>query len=74
MSIVKAKCLKQYRNKDIEYLPNQVYELPEDAAFWLMDDAPGCFVILKDIVIEIEEKAVEKPPIDKMVKKPTRVK
>jgi hypothetical protein len=52
-----------YRNREVFYQKGQVIEVPEDAAEFLLRDAPGCFETAT-------EKAVKAPEVNKMVDEP----
>ena len=68
MPIVDVRCLKNYRSRDVVYEAGKVY-LIEQAEFGYLDaDAPGCFEIAPEMIPE--PKALDEPPIDKMVRKP----
>lgn len=56
---LKVKAL--YRCRDVRYEPGEI-DVPDDAAAWLLRDAPGTFEVVQD-------KAMERPPADKMVRK-----
>jgi len=64
---MKLKCLKPYRNKELQYKPGDVIEVTPDEAAYLHKDAPGCFA-------DVVEKQVKAPVKDKAVKSPARAK
>jgi hypothetical protein len=51
----------------------EVIEVPESLAAWLQRDAPVAFEEVGEEVSEVE-KSVEMPPVDKMVKRPSKKK
>ena len=65
---MKLKCLKPYKNKELQYKPGDVIEVTPDEAAYLHKDAPGCF---EDVVVK---KQVKAPVKNKAVKAPARAK
>lgn len=63
----KLRVVSEYRSRDVVYGVGSVIEVSDEQARFLMVDAPGCFVVHV-------EKAIEAPPVDKMVKRPGRKK
>lgn len=71
---VRLKVLSNYSNQSVTFDADQVIEVDEAMARWLMSDAPGCFEPEADKQPEPdnaesdepEDKAVSEPPQDKM--------
>jgi len=64
----KLKVISEYRNRETHYGVGSVIEVTDEQVKFLMADAPGCF----EVYTEPEVKAVEAPPVDKMVRTSTR--
>ena len=58
---MKLKVLRQYGSPRGSWKAGEEIEVDEELGLWLLDDAPGSFE-------KIEEKALDEPPEDKMVK------
>ena len=58
----KLKVLSDYRSRGVFYRRGDVIEVDEAMAHWLRSDAPGCFEEWQP-----EQKAMQAPPVDKMV-------
>lgn len=63
----KLRALGRYENgpRSLVYVAGQEFDATDDLFLFLMADAPGNFEPVTE-----QAKAVEKPPVDKMVKKP----
>lgn len=71
MNTVKIKCVSAYRTARETYEPGGVYEVTPEKAAHLLTDSPGSFALVVD---EPQTAALEQPPADKMLKKPTHKK
>jgi hypothetical protein len=72
---MRLKCISHYRSPGFEALPGQeLVGLSEARARFLLADSPGSFVDLDATPVEepVTEKALDKPPADKMVRAPAR--
>ena len=67
---VKLYLLQEYISRGVHYKAGETIEVDRDTALFLQRDAPGCFAPVN----APEVKAVEAPPVDKMVKKPAKKK
>jgi hypothetical protein len=60
----KLKALEEYRGgaqRNLYFAAGQEFEADDDLYLFLMADAPGCFE---------QVKAIDAPPVDKMLHKP----
>jgi len=71
--MVKLKCLAGYNNKQFSFEAGQVFEVDDVTARWLQADSPGAFEVVVEPA-EPEGKAMEAPPVDKMMRAPARKK
>jgi hypothetical protein len=58
---VKLECLQHYRNRELEFMPGQVYVLDRAQARWLLNDSLGSFKLV------VGEKSLKRPPKHKAV-------
>jgi len=66
MSIVRLKCLSEYSDRGLRFIPGQVIKVSPELAMHLLRKAPDGFEIL--------ERSFDEPPMDKMIKRPERKK
>ena len=64
----KLVALSEYHNgpRGLHYKPGDVIEPSDELYLFLMADAPGCFVAEP----EPTAKAIDAPPVDKMLRQP----
>lgn len=67
MATHKLKVISEYIGRGMHFAAGTTLEADDMLFLFLMADAPGCFAV-------IEEKAIDAPPVDKMVRKPARKK
>jgi hypothetical protein len=65
---MKLICTHRYRNRGVDYAPGAILDLAADEAAALLADSPGSFEPYAP------PKAMDAPPIDKMVRNPRRKK
>jgi hypothetical protein len=68
---VKLYLLQEYISRSVHYKAGETIEIDRETALFLQRDAPGCFAPVEWLNAR---KAVEAPPVDKMVKKPAKKK
>jgi len=61
----KLRVISEYIGRGMHFPVGQVLEPDNELYLFLMADAPGCFVRIEDAV-----KAIEAPPVDKMLRSP----
>jgi hypothetical protein len=74
----KLIALSGYSNgpRNLSFRPSEIFEASDDLYLFLMADAPGVFALAEhpmreDVpAVKEEVKALDKPPVDKMVRKP----
>jgi hypothetical protein len=60
--------ISPYRNRGVSYDPGQILDLTEAQAQAILADSPGSFAP------HVEIAAVDAPPVDKMIRSPSRKK
>lgn len=69
---MKLYVLANYASRNTQYAAGCVIEVDAAKAAFLMRDAPGCFAVEEEP--EPKEKAFERPPADKMLRRPRKAK
>ena len=73
---MKLLVLVDYTSRELQFKAGQVIEVSDVAGKFLLADAPECFAAQSTLApaVHTDKKALDNPPVDKMIRQPARKK